>query len=482
MGIEGAPRPPVIWEPNPRQLEFLACADYEVLFGGAAGGGKSDALLVDAMGGPFAGVQNKNWRAILFRRTFPELQDLIDRSHELYPIAVPGAKYNKVDHVWTFPSGAKIYLGHLQHDADRFKYRGRNFNYIAFDELTLWATNKCWLYLQSRNRSADRSLPCYMRATTNPDGPGQKWVMDHWGISEDGKGTRLVQLREVEEPGEKPDEWVLVQRERARTFIPAKLTDNKHLRGTGYREILLDLPPEQRDALLYGYWRGNAIEGAYYQAQMAKVRSENRITRVPWLVDAPVNTFWDLGFNDTTAIWFHQYAALSHRFPLAYENSGESLSHFANYLQQVAKDNGIVYGTHYLPHDADSHSLQTGKTAKQILQELLPGHRFEVLPRTPNVVIGIQQTRAAFPHVWMDREGCADGIAALDAYRKRWNRRVEAWMDEPEHDRFSNYADAFRQFGEGYFPRHRHRNTVTAEAREGRPRRRRDGPRNWRSA
>lgn len=478
---EAAAKPPIIWEPNPKQHEFLASADFEVLFGGAAGGGKSDALLVDAMGGHCGGVANKAWRAIIFRRTFPELQDLIDRSDELYPIAVPGAKYNKVDHVWTFPSGAKIYLGHLRHDDDRFKYRGRNFNYIAFDELTLWATDKCWTYLRSRNRTQDKSLPCYMRATTNPDGPGQKWVMDRWGISEDGGATRIWRMVPTEEEVA-PNEWAEVTRERAITFIPAKLADNRHLRGTGYRETLMDLPPETRDALLKGLWRGNAIEGAYYQTQMSKMRSENRITRVPWLVDVPVNTFWDLGWNDTTAIWFHQFAALAHRFPLAYENSGETLAHFANYIQNVGKDHGVVFGTHYLPHDADNHSLQTGKTAKQILQELMPGHRFEVLPRTPNVVLGIQQTRMAMPHCWIDREGCADAIAALDAYRKKWNRRLEAWTDEPEHDRFSNYADAYRQFGEGYFPRHRHRTTVSTEAKEGRPRRRAKAASNWRSA
>lgn len=446
---------PIIWKPTEKQSEFLACSDKEVLYGGAAGGGKSDSLLVDALGIPFNAPANKNWRAILFRRTYPELADLIDRSHDLYPLAIPGAKYNKVEHVWEAPAGGKVYFGHLQHDNDRFKYRGREFNYVGFDELTLWSTPVCWTYLKSRNRSSDRSLPTLMRATTNPDGPGQKWVMEQWGISQEGHSTRLLREVEAEVWDDQKCDWVLRTVQVARTFISAKLSDNPHLRGTGYRETLMDLPEEERQALLLGLWNGNRVQGAYYVKEMARVRQEGRICRVPWLSDVPVNTFWDLGWNDTTAIWFHQYSALSNRFPLAYENSGEKLEHYASMLQQVQQKHGIVYGTHYLPHDADNGNLQTGKSALQVLREKLPGHRFEVVPRTPDVMIGIQQTRSAFVSCWFDAEGCADGIAALDSYRKKYNKTLEVFTDTPLHDRFSNYADAFRQFALGYAPRHR---------------------------
>lgn len=428
----------VLWEPTVRQAAFLGCDDFEVLYGGAAGGGKSDALLIDALCLQHGGPDNAHHRAALFRRSFPELRDLIDRALELYPLVVPGAKYNQTEKVWTFPSGAKVEFGYLQHDNDRFKYRGRAWNYIGFDELTLWTTPVCYLYLFSRCRSADKTLPRYIRATTNPDGPGQKWVMLRWGIQADGRETNL--------PVDIVDEEMGTVTTVRRRFIPAKLSDNKHLAGTGYREALLQMDPEERESLLKGLWKGSKIKGAYYLNEMQKLRANGRIRSVPYQPGSPVHTFWDLGFNDTTAIWFYQYIAGEHRFIHAYENSGESLEHYAKYLL----DRGYSYGgVHNLPHDAANKSLQTGKSSEEILQKLLPGHRFNVIPRIEAIMTGINQTRMKMSgNVFIDEEGCADAIAALDNYRKKYNEKQDVYLEIPLHDRYSNYADAFRQWGQ----------------------------------
>lgn len=430
-----------IWAPTARQAEFLAADEFEVLYGGAAGGGKSDALLIDALCLQHDGPANPRHRAILFRRSFPELRDLIDRSQELYPLIVPGAQYNRTDKVWTFPSGAKIEFGYLQNDADRLKYRGRAWNWIGFDELTLWATPSSYLYLFSRCRSTDRSLPRYIRATTNPDGPGQAWVMQRWGIGEDGGATAL--------PIDLVDSEAGIITTLTRRFIPARLSENPHLAGTGYREALLQLPPEDREALLRGVWRPASARGAYYAGEMQKLRAEGRIRYVPY-EPGPVNTFWDLGMNDTTAIWFHQFIAREHRFIDCYETSGESLEHYARHLLNCGYNLG---GVHHLPHDAMNRSLQTGRSVFDILQELLPGLRFEVVPRVESVLTGIQQTRLALAgNVYIDAERCADGIAALDNYRKKYNERLDSYADHPVHDRYSNYADALRQWGQGFEP------------------------------
>lgn len=441
----------IVWEPTSKQAEFLACDDFEVLYGGAAGGGKSDAMLIDATGSAYGGPGNPHHRAVLFRKTFPDLKDLIDRAREIYPLFIPGIRYNKVDHEFTTPQGAKIEFAYLATDDDRLKYRGRAWNFIGFEELTLWATPTCYLYLRSRCRSSDPVLSrhCYLRANTNPDGPGQLWVMRHFAIDESGAAT----LQEVEQEFEivDPDGSVRYEmRKVRRRFIPARLSDNKHLRGTGYRERLMELAPEDRDALLHGRWTGNKVHGAYYVKQMQEARQQGRITDVPHLRGTPVNTFWDLGFNDTTSLWFHQYAALANRFLLTYENAGEAIEHYATFLQRMSTERGFVYGTHYLPHDAESKSLQTGKSLLDQLKRLLPGHRFVVVPRVDEVLTGIQQTRSAFNTCWFDRDGCVDGLAALDAYRKKWDPRQEVFTDTPVHDRFSNYADAFRGWGQGF--------------------------------
>lgn len=447
----------IVWAPTEKQATFLECDDFEVLYGGAAGGGKSDALLIDALCLQHGGVDNKNHRAVLFRRSFPELRDLIDRSLELYKAIDPGASYNQTDKLWTFSSGAKVEFGYLQHDNDRLKYRGRAWNYIGFDELTLWPTSTCYLYLFSRCRSTDMTLPRYIRATTNPDGPGQKWVMERWGIQEDGKATCI--------PVDIVDEELGTITTMYRQFIPARLSENKHLGGTGYREALLQLPPEERQALLMGLWRQGRIRGAYYANEMQKLRAEGRIRHVPYTTGMPVNTFWDLGWNDTTAIWFHQFVAGEHRFIKAYENSGESLDHYAKFLLSTGFN---LSGVHYLPHDAANKSLQTGKSSQQILEELLPGLRFQIVPRTEQVLTGINETRLAMGGgIFIDAVECGDGIVALDNYRKKYNEKLDAFTDEPLHDRYSNYADAFRQWGQTF--------AEIIRPATGRPRRRASG-------
>lgn len=444
----------VIWEPTDRQVLFLESDDYEVLYGGAVGGGKSDALLMDGLGLAYGAHLNPNHSAIIFRRSYPELMELIDRAREIFGQMdrIFGGKvhWNPTDHRFTFPKGGHFRFGYLANDQDRFKYK-QAYNWIGFDELTLWATSVCYDYLRTRNRSSDIKLPKYMRSTTNPDGPGQKWVMERWGISQEGEGTRQTVMVPMELPDGRGD-FHTVPTEIARAFIPARLSDNPHLRGTGYAETLaLQDDPDVVEALLKGKWIGNRVRGAIYINQMQLARSQNRIGVVPFNPAVPVNTFWDLGLNDTTAIWFHQQDRGSNRFPLCMESSGVGLEYYAGELQRLQAERGYVYGKHYLPHDGVNRTIQGGaKRTIDLLRQLLPGHKFEIVPRTPQVITGIRQTRAAMATCVFDKVGCADGIAALDAYRFKFDQNLQVFGTEPVHDWASNYADGFRQFGQGY--------------------------------
>jgi len=246
-----------IWTPTEKQSEFLSSSYDEVLYGGAAGGGKSDSLLIDCLGLNQNALNWSRYRAILFRKTFTELSELVDRSKEIYPSIFPGAIYNTTDHEWRFPSGAKVIFSYMDKDDDRFAHQGREYQYVAWDELTHWASPVCYKYLQSRTRSVNPNIRCYTRATTNPGGRGHAWVKEHWRIAHDGSGTNFVHVDHVRN---KDGGWDPARS--FRQFIPALLNDNPHLSNSGYREMLMKLPEKDRLKLLDGRW--DIVEGQFF--------------------------------------------------------------------------------------------------------------------------------------------------------------------------------------------------------------------------
>ena len=130
-----------------------------MLYGGAAGGGKSYAMLVD----PLRFMHRPSHRALLLRRAMPELRELIDKSRELYPKAFPGAKFREVEKIWRFPSGALLEFGYLDRDADVYRYQGQAYSWIGIDELTQYPTEFPLQYLQSRLRTTDPEIKTYIQ-------------------------------------------------------------------------------------------------------------------------------------------------------------------------------------------------------------------------------------------------------------------------------------------------------------------------------
>lgn len=194
-----------------------------------------------------------------------------------------------------------------------------------------------------------------------------------------------------------------------------------------------------------------ALQGAYYEKEMLWLREKRRIGVIPWDPALPVNTFWDFGVstNNETTIWFHQRNGLQNLFIEYYEERGEGLKHFVDYLLGT----GYTFGTHYLPHDANSRMQgEVAESRLEILERLLKSHKFEVVPRVSDVNNGIELTRERFPTVWMDKENCEKGISALDSYVRTWNKAMAQFTAVPYHNWASNGADAFRTFGQGYHP------------------------------
>jgi hypothetical protein len=191
-----------------------------------------------------------------------------------------------------------------------------------------------------------------------------------------------------------------------------------------------------------------STEGTYYAIQLATARRDGRISRVPHVSNVPVNTFWDIGSRDGTAIWFHQRVGAEHRFIAFDEAWGEPYGYFIQRMQS----RGWIWGTHFLPHDAEHKRQQGARVASPIemLEELAPGWRFQIVPRVDDILTGIQMVRAKFSQAWFDETNCAEGLAHLSLYRKEWNERLAVWSDKPRHDEHSEAADAFRQFAQGW--------------------------------
>jgi len=243
----------VVFQPNPGpQTDFLAASEREVLYGGSAGSGKSYALLAD----PMRYFNNSNFSGLILRRTNDELRELIWKSQELYPKIYPEAKWQEKKSQWIFPSGGKLWMTYLERDEDVLRYQGLSFSYIAFDELTQYATPFAWNYMRSRLRSTDPTLPLFQRATTNPGGRGHGWVKKmfvdpapgniKFAATDIDTGNTLT----FPEGHEKEGQPLFYRR-----FIPATLKDNPYLMKDGqYEANLLALPEMQRRQLLEGDW------------------------------------------------------------------------------------------------------------------------------------------------------------------------------------------------------------------------------------
>lgn len=214
----------------------------EVLYGGAAGGGKSDWLLMAAL----QYVDVPGYSAIIFRTTYAALAlpgGLIPRSHEW--LANTDAIWNEQRKAWTFPSGATLTFGYLEHSKDKFRYASSEYQFIGFEELTEFPREADYRFMFSRLRrtQAMAAVPLRARATTNPIGPGFEWVKRRFKDSSD------------------PD----------RLFIPAGLEDNPHLDRDEYRRSLANLDPVTRKKLEDGDW-SNLTKGKLFRKAMFPVR------------------------------------------------------------------------------------------------------------------------------------------------------------------------------------------------------------------
>lgn len=193
------------------------------------------------------------------------------------------------------------------------------------------------------------------------------------------------------------------------------------------------------------------IMGSYYSKQMTIARNEGRITRVPHETGHEVYTFWDLGVDDSTSIWFVQAIGREYRVIDYYEATGMGLEHYA----RILKSKNYTYGDHYMPHDAAVRELSAGEHARSRVEvaEGLGIRPITVVERPRNkdaVMAGIEAARNLLGMCWFDEVRCAKGISALEGYRSEYDEEKKVLRNTPLHDWCSHGADSFRTFAVGF--------------------------------
>jgi predicted phage terminase large subunit-like protein len=236
--------------PTPPQAVFLLLDCREAMYGGAAGGGKSDALLMAAL----QYVDVPGYAALLLRNTYADLTKagaLISRAEEW--LRGSDARWGGATHTWHFPSGAKVEFGYLETEKDKFNYKSAEYQFIGFDELTQF-TETQYLFLFSRlRRLKGAAVPLRVRSASNPGGPGHEWVKN-----------RFLTRGRIE----------------GRIFVPAKLTDNPYLDQIEYRTSLQELDPVTRAQLLNGDWAVTAAGAVFSRAWFKTFREPPRMKSI----------------------------------------------------------------------------------------------------------------------------------------------------------------------------------------------------------
>lgn len=284
------------WTPHPGPQEFALAVDgiFELLYGGARGGGKTEALLIWLVESNY--IMNPAYRSLVLRRNFDDLSNFIDRAEKFY--FALGAKKAGRPPVFTFPSGAKITCNHLNSPDAYTKYQGHEYQKIGFEELTHIPDEKRYLNVLSSCRSTIKELPARVFATTNPGGIGHNWVKKRWKI---GVHHPNVAYR--------------MEDSRLRMFVPAKATDNPTLmvNDPSYIHYLGSLPEPYRSAWRDGNW--NILDGQVFMIEPCHIVKPMPVPKYATLL---MTMDWGFGAPFSVGWWWEDDAGRLYRFSELY--------------------------------------------------------------------------------------------------------------------------------------------------------------------
>ena len=352
-----------------------------------------------------------------------------------YASTIPGAKPNEVDLVVQYPTGAKFQLFGADNPDS---LRGPAFSGVSFDEYSqhppnifseviskALADHLGWAIFSGTIKGKNQLYRTYEAAKNDPDWFALWQDVDTTLATEDG--ATIMAIRRAMEDDRKD--------------VAAGIVSQAEFDQEWY------LSPEA------------AIKGAIYGELIATARKEGRLTRVPYDPTLPVDTDWDLGVGDSTAIWFSQTLYTGEvRLIDFYEANGEGLPHY----REVLTRKGYTYGQHWAPHDIQQRELTTGNSRLDVARKL--GIHFVVSPRCERLEDGIHAARMFLPRCWFDETKCEFGLEALANYRWAFNNTLNELKSTPIHDWSSHSADAFRGLAYRWYQTRRHPEREAAAA------------------
>lgn len=450
---------PVVWSPQPKQEEALTRTEFEVLYGGARGGGKTDtgiAWLLYPVWEWLKAIKDKDtakaerlgrYRALIIRKNADDLKDWIDRAQFIYTqIFGHSVQFvGKPTEIKFGDKGPVFRTGHLK-DSDAYqKYQGHEYQRQLIEELTQIPAEEYYEDLISSCRSTIPEIEPQIFATTNPDGPGFYWVKDRFKIPDWPPEEPISSLSEVKLPNGET-------RSTTRVFIRALLDDNQRLKekDVSYEVRLASMKDEsRRKAWLLGFWGEPIIEGVIFNEQLKQIRADNRLIPIAFDPKYPVYTYWDIG-RDATSIYFMQLIGNWWHLIDFYENSGQGFDHYSKVLRDKETTLGYWYDMHFGPHDLAKTSMDN-ETIWQIAER----HNilFTIVPKA-TTFDAIEATKIKLPRLKIDsvtankeQPNKRSLMQRLTSFRRDWDDDKQVFKDTYIHDWASHAGTALFYWG-----------------------------------
>jgi len=415
-------------EAQKKARKLMNTKQYTLLYGGSRSG-KTFVIIRNIV---LRASKVANSRHAIFRQhrkdlkesiwldTFPKVLHLCftDLEKEIHK--------NEADLFCKLPNGSEIWFGYLDESKNTDNVLGKEYNTIYMNEISEMSYNS---YEKAQTRLALKNeLKNKFYADCNPSG---KW---HWGY-------KLF----IEKKNPKNKEESIKNPEIYGSML-LNPTDNLVNLPDNYMNILANLSEEQQNRFLLGLWT-EGISGGIYTKEMAQAEQEGRIGDVPFNNEFFVWTFWDIGMDDATAIWFVQFVGDEIHLIDYYQNNNQSALHYLEVLKQKERDYGYKYNKLILPHDGRVREWTNGRSRAETLEQ--QGFKTEVVKAT-SIADGINACKLIFNKCYFDKVKCEEGISALSNYHRKENPIAMTYSNEPEHDWTSHGADSFRLMGVSY--------------------------------